>query len=386
MRIGVDVRPLHIATSRTRGIGIYVANLVQELKKYQAYEIVPYAQSNAVVDFLRRETSFRSRRRTLYRMERAEWLIRSLFIKHKAKKDHISIFHSTDPLSVLPPSRFYRAVATVYDIIPLLFEEDFKHKNFYGRYLYKRALQQLKKMDKIITLSYTSREDIHHVLRIPREKIVPIYLGVAPYFKPTNDHNQVLRVKEKYGVKGKYILNVGGVDHRKNIIRLLEAYSLLSKKGYKEKVYLVQVGGDIELNLHQRSKIFNKMQELKLDKSVIFCGAVDTADLVVLYNGAELLSFPSLYEGFGLPLIEAMACGTPVVTSNVPSLKEISGDAAVFVNPMNTEDISIGILKLLSDNDLRKSLKEKGLKRAANFTWEKTAQETAKVYEEILTT
>ena len=128
------------------------------------------------------------------------------------------------------------------------------------------------------------------------------------------------------------------------------------------------------------------MQELKLDKSVIFCGAVDTADLVVLYNGAELLSFPSLYEGFGLPLIEAMACGTPVVTSNVPSLKEISGDAAVFVNPMNTEDISIGILKLLSDNDLRKSLKEKGLKRAANFTWEKTAQETAKVYEEILTT
>ncbi|MBI2052737.1 MAG: glycosyltransferase family 4 protein [Candidatus Ryanbacteria bacterium] len=373
---------MQISTSRSRGIGLYITHLLQEFRSKKVHNFHYYALSSSIADFLKTIPSLNSRKRTIYWIERGEWLIRDYIIRYRARHDYISIFHSTDPLFVLPSTRKYKAIATVYDIIPLLFKEDYMHRNLYGRFRYKTALKNLLYVDKIITLSYTSREDIHRVLGIPKENIVPIYLGVDRRFAPPQDKKLIEAVKKKYGIDIRYVFYVGGVDHRKNLLALLEAFALLQKR-HGEKMKLVLAGDDINFNKPQRIKILKKIEELSLRESIILTGYLPIEELVALYSGAELFCFPSLYEGFGLPVVEAMACGVPVVTSRVPSLKEVAGEAAYLVDPTSIDEISEGMYKVLSEENIRNQLIQKGFRRASQFSWERTAQETLKVYEEI---
>lgn len=384
MKIGIDIRPLYVSSSRVRGIGVYVVNLIRELRNLRRHEFVLYTFSSQIANFLRTMPIIHNRQRTLQWVERGEWLIHNyLLMKNKVRSQNIAVFHSTDPLFILPTTKQCKAVATVYDVIPLLFQEDYMHRNFYGRYLYKKALSNLFYVNKIITLSYTSREDIHRLLGIPKEVIAPIYLGVDPCFAPLCAQYIIEAVKKKFNIKNMYILYVGGVDHRKNILTLLEAFKILRQR-LRGKITFALAGNDINYNVPQRLKILRKIDELGLTQYVTLCGYVTAEELNALYNGAELFCFPSLYEGFGLPIIEAMACGVPVVTSKIPSLEEIAGRAAYLVNPQSAEDIAEGMFQVISNPDIRDSLIKKGFENVKRFSWAKTARETLKIYKEVV--
>lgn len=182
----------------------------------------------------------------------------------------------------------------------------------------------------------------------------------------------------QYGIERPYILYVGALESRKNLPRLLAAYARLRE--WSERWRLVIVGA----RKWKSSPIFDTVQQLGLEPHVTFTGYVADEHLPALYSGADLFAFPSLYEGFGLPVLEAMACGTPVVTSNTSSLPEVAGDAAILVDPRDVEQIANAMWLVLSQPDLAAALREKGLARAAQFTWERTARETIEVYKQAL--
>jgi len=196
-------------------------------------------------------------------------------------------------------------------------------------------------------------------------------------FRPMEavDIEPILR---EYSVETPYILYVGALESRKNLPRLLEAYTLLRQwsTGWR----LVIVGA----RKWKSSPIFETVQRLQLESHVTFTGYVADEHLPALYAGADLFAFPSLYEGFGLPVLEAMACGTPVVTSNSSSLPEVAGDAALLVDPYNVDEIAAAMRRILEDTNLAQELRMHGLARAAQFTWERTARETIEVYEKVL--
>jgi glycosyltransferase involved in cell wall biosynthesis len=197
-------------------------------------------------------------------------------------------------------------------------------------------------------------------------------------FAPCTDPVELWRVRTKYGIQGDYILSVGTLQPRKNLPRLIEAFIEARKRpGFDCRLVLVGKKGwgpdeakALPAGVLQR-------------KDVIFTGYVEDEDLPALYSGSMAFAYPSLYEGFGLPVLEAMACGTPVLTSQVSSLPEVCGDAAVYVHPLRTEEICRALLALGSDKDLRKALQARGLLRAQKFSWRESARKTLAVYESV---
>jgi glycosyltransferase involved in cell wall biosynthesis len=189
---------------------------------------------------------------------------------------------------------------------------------------------------------------------------------------------EVAPILREYGVEPPYILYVGALESRKNLPRLLEAYARL--RAWSPQWRLVIVGA----RKWKFSPIFDTVQRLALEGHVTFTGYVADEHLPALFTGADLFAFPSLYEGFGLPVLEAMACGAPVVTSNTSSLPEVAGDAALLVDPYDVEQIAQAMWLVLSQPALAAQLRAKGLARAAQFTWERTARETIAVYERVL--
>jgi glycosyltransferase involved in cell wall biosynthesis len=207
--------------------------------------------------------------------------------------------------------------------------------------------------------------------------VVVVPLAAGRQFRPV-EAAEAGPVLEKYGVERPYILYVGALESRKNLPRLLEAYARLRKWSARWK--LVIVGA----RKWKFTPIFEAVQRLGLEPHVHFTDYVADEDLPALYRGAELFAFPSLYEGFGLPVLEAMACGTPVVTSNRSSLPEVAGDAALLVDPLDVEAIAGAMQRVLADEALAAGLREIGLARAAQFTWERTARETVAVYKKAI--
>ncbi len=285
----------------------------------------------------------------------------------------LDIFHG--PRHRLLPSIFARCVLTIHDLMFLAHPEFLKPE--WVKSFEKEIPNGIKRADLIIADSEFTKNEIIEKWNISQEKIKVTYLGVGEEFYPIEDEIIIAKVKHKYGIKNKYILYVGNIEPKKNLIRLIEAFFQLrnSITGYN----LVITGGKSWFFDH----VFQKVNELNLQKEVIFTGYISDEELPALYNGADIFIFPSLYEGFGIPVIEAMACGTPVITSNVASLPEVVGEAGVLVDPFNLEEITTAMYQLLTDTNLHTKLKEKGLQRAKLFSWEKTARETLAVYKEL---
>jgi glycosyltransferase involved in cell wall biosynthesis len=185
-------------------------------------------------------------------------------------------------------------------------------------------------------------------------------------------------VKLRYGIKSEFLLSVGNLQPRKNLCRLIKAFSLI--RGDIDQMQLVIVGG---AKWHV-SEIYDLVSRLGLEKNVVFTSYVSDKDLVALYNLARVFVYPSLYEGFGLPILEAMACGTPVICSNTSSMPEVAGDAAVLIDPHNVEQIAETLLFVLLDPKLKQDLRERGLERATGFSWRRTAQQTLEVCRQVL--
>lgn len=287
----------------------------------------------------------------------------------------VDVFHSSEVLNYATPGA--KTVATIYDMTAVLFPEYHTAQN--------RALQAEKfrfvqeKADAVIAISESARQDAVNYLGIEAERIHVIYAGVDPAFRPL-PAAMVAEVLARHGLRaGDYILHVSTIEPRKNLVRLLQAYHAIWQRQPESTPRLVLAGGTGWFF----REVFDRVQALGLAEQVTFLGRVDDTDLPALYNGALFLAYPTLYEGFGLPALEAMACGTAVLTSNVSSLPEVVGDAAVLVDPTDVESIANGLQTLLDNTTLRKQLEWAGQQQAAQFSWEKAAENTLAVYQNV---
>lgn len=232
--------------------------------------------------------------------------------------------------------------------------------------------------DAIIVISEHTRRDLVERLAAPAERITVTPLAPDPGLARVTDPRRLAAVRKRYGLPGHFVLFLGALEPRKNLPRLLEAYAALPA-GLRRDVKVVVAGMSGWLNDSIRARV----AELGLDKSVHFAGYVAADDLGALYSLATVLAYPSLYEGFGLPVLEAMACGTPVLTSNVSSLPEVAGDAAVLVDPADAGSIAAGLRRLLDNPSLRGELAARGIAQAARFSWDRCARQTLDVYRRL---
>lgn len=236
----------------------------------------------------------------------------------------------------------------------------------------------VRKATKIIAVSESTKRDIIKFYRIPEEKIAVTMAAVESYFKPINDLALLQGIKNKYKIGCDFILHVGVLFKRRNIVRLLEVFSLLKKDGNVEQK-LVFVGPG-----KSYFKINEHIQKYKLDNDVIYLGYVEQEDMVLLYNAASFFVYPSLYEGFGLPVLEAMSCGKAVITSNISALPEVVGDAGLLIDPYNTQQLYDAMYRLVKDSSLRGDLGRKAYERSKFFSWEKKVRQTMAVYEDAV--
>jgi glycosyltransferase involved in cell wall biosynthesis len=228
----------------------------------------------------------------------------------------------------------------------------------------------------VIALSEYARSDIIASYRLSSEKVSVIPLAAPAHFRPVQNE-EVQRVRQTYGIEGEYILSVGAIQPRKNLSRLVAAYSRLRWARPEVKLpKLVLVGKCAWLY----DETLRTIKELEVSNSVILTGYVPQADLPALYSGALCLVYPSYFEGFGLPPLEAMKCGAPVIVGDKTSLPEVVGDAALLVDPFNVDDLACAIKRVITDSNLRAQLRVKGLDRAKLFNWEETARQTLSVY------
>jgi glycosyltransferase involved in cell wall biosynthesis len=230
----------------------------------------------------------------------------------------------------------------------------------------------------ILTISESAKRDILRCLKgIPRNKVRVVMGAASPHFHPA-DGVAVEEVRARYGLRKPYVLYVGTIEPRKNLPRLVEAFARLKAQGLPHKLAIVGQAGWGSVPLQ------DAINDHGLRGEVVFTGYVPESDLPPLYTGASVMAFPSLYEGFGLPVIEAMACGAPVVTSHTSSLAEVAGDAALLIDPLSVDSLTGALQNVLTDPCARTDLQRRGLARASEFTWERTARATLAVYDHVL--
>jgi glycosyltransferase involved in cell wall biosynthesis len=284
-----------------------------------------------------------------------------------------ALFHATEHL--LLPLRGMPTVLTVHDLIFRHLPEH--HKRLNRWYLNLTLPLFCRRATHIIAISETTRRDLLATYQLPSEKVTVIYEAASPHFRP-QPADTVARVRARYGLPEHYLLFVGTIEPRKNLTRLLAAFETIHAEGHSEGLVIVGRRGWL------CGDFFEALERSPVRRAVILPGYVADTDLPALYAGAQALALPSLYEGFGLPVVEAMACGTPVVCSNTSALDEIAGDASVAVDPHDVDSIVAGLDRVLTDSVLSNTLVAKGIERAASFSWPRVAAETQAAYNAVL--
>jgi len=283
-----------------------------------------------------------------------------------------TLFHATEHL--LLPLRGLPTVLTIHDLIFRHLPEH--HKPLNRWYLNATLPLYCRRASHLIAVSEQTKRDLVALYHLPPEQITVIYEAAAPHFAPQPPAT-VAAVRARYGLPERYVLFVGTLEPRKNLIRLLAAFERLHAEQLTEALVIVGKKGWLY------EDFFAALERSPARPAVLFPGFVPDADLPAFYSGAQVLAFPSLYEGFGLPLLEALGCGTPVVCSNVSSLPELAGDAALLVDPTDVEALTAALRRVLTGADLRADLRERGLRRAAQFSWARAAQETLALYQRV---
>jgi len=271
-----------------------------------------------------------------------------------------------------------KTVITIHDMSHRIFPQYHPRR----RVMILRAFEsRLRQADRIITDSEHARQEIMELLRVPKERIEVIYLGAGSHYRPMNiSEKQLKDLQSRYNLPEQFLLYVGTIEPRKNLERLIEAYYLYRQEEPASELKLVLAGGKGWLY----ESIFSRVQELHLQQEVIFTGYVDSDDLPCLYNMAMAFVYPSLYEGFGLPPLEAMSCGTPVISSNAASIPEVVGEAGILIDPYQINDLAEAIFRVAESASLRNELSQLGLKQAQRFSWRRCAVETLRVYRDCV--
>lgn len=387
MRIGIDARTiLNPEKGDAIGVGHYTFQLIRHL--------LDLDKQNEYVLFF----DFRVREKDVKKFSRPNVKIKFYpFSDYKKylpgayseilgeatlQKEKLNVLHSTSPLSRIPLSYKGKCVVTFHDLslyrIPHCFPKIKRIKN--------KAIYNLmaKKADKIITVSKSTKEDVRDIFKIPENKIKIIYSGLDKRFFENSEIDSQ-KILAKYGIKKKYIFFLGTLEPSKNITRLLEAFALFKKKylrsknGQKFGYQLVLAGKRGWLSQEYR----RIAKDLGIAKDIIYTGYIIGDELTPLFRNAEFFVMPSLYEGFGMTILEAFATQAPAIISNASSLPEIAEEAAYFINPLDIKEISEALWKFSQDEDLRNQYRQKGLEQARKFNWEKTARETLEVYQEM---
>ena len=288
----------------------------------------------------------------------------------------IDVFHSSDWLE--PPTKNAKKITTIHDLTVFKYPETFSPTG--GHDIVKNQKRKLffakRECDIIVCVSETTKQDVMEILKIPERKLRVVYEAPDPFYSPRSEDN-IQKIKEKFNIGGDYLLCVGTREPRKNLERAIIAFAEISRV-YADLTLII--AGKYGWG-NDSSKF--KVQSAKLESRVKILGYVEKEDLPALYSGAQAFIYPSLYEGFGLPILEAMACGCPVVTSNLGSMKEIAGEAAILVDPVSISGIANGIAKIVGDSKTRNRLINEGQRRNLEFSWEKTAFQTLDIYRSL---
>lgn len=338
MKVGLDISQI----AYPGGVATYTKNLSKNLQNQNDIDMSFFYSS------LRRayQGDLKNVKQYKYPVSLLEILFNRIrLLPVESLMGDLDVFHSSDWTQ--PPTKVARRVTTYHDVVAL------KHPQWSDPKIvsvHKRRLAIVEKeIDMVIAVSKSTKRDLLEISRIPEAKVVVIYEGVDKSFSPQSE-DKVQKFKTKYSLPDEFILGVGGVGERRNLKRAKEA-----SRGYN----LIITGQNIPY--------------------------LPDHELPLLYSSASALLYPSLYEGFGLPIIEAMACGTPVVTSNISSMAEIAEDNALLVDPFNIGDITKKLNDILGDTELQKELVKKGLQHSKKFSWEKCAEQTARLYKSLCT-
>ena len=372
MRIGFDATalPPHIG-----GAGNYIVQLIRAFARLShKHKFVIFAHQSGYSRIATNET------------ESLEWVIvkdkppyqrliwEQTSLSGLAQKAGINLLHS--PHYTRPLKLSCKSVVTFHDMTFFLMPQMHSRSK---RIFFPRMIRySAKHANAIITDSESTRNDTIRLLDIQSKKVKAIHLGVDESFKKINDQQKLNLVLEKYELPEHFILFVGTLEPRKNLPVLLHALKHLIDKGCTTPLAIVGSRG------WGYDEIFQLVNKLHLEKFVHFTGYVEKQDLPVIYNLASIFVYPSVYEGFGLPPLEAMACGTPAITTNVSSMPEYAGDAGILIPPNDENTLADAMIQLLDDKALRKKLARLGQIQAAKFSWEKTALETLQVYQQTI--
>jgi glycosyltransferase involved in cell wall biosynthesis len=366
LKIAIDARKL-----RDYGIGTYVRNLLRHLSRIDhdtEYVLLCRPADYGLVEGL--GENFRS----VPESAPAYSLREQLSVPMDLRREGVDLFHA--PHYVLPPLTPVRSVVTIHDCIHLRFPQYLPNKLGYA-YARGSLWFATHRSSRIMTVSEASKRDILRYFRVPEGKIDVIHNAIDERFGLMPAEEEIARVRERYQLNDPFVLYAGNIKPHKNLERLIEAFHML-RRGDLEHVKLLIIGDEIS----KYATLRRAVHRYKLHKHVRFFGFVPDETLAVLYRLASVFVFPSLYEGFGLPPLEAMASGTPVVTSNVSSLPEVVGDAALLVDPYEPEAIAHAIRQVLTDQALREDLVRRGLERVGLFSWDRSVRRVREIYAE----
>jgi glycosyltransferase involved in cell wall biosynthesis len=366
MHVGIDARLVYYTRA---GIGEYTLRLTQALAQSYPQERFTLLQDRRQPQPLVQADNVQVASAFVPSHHRAEQLLMPWVVGRL----NTDVFHSPD---FIPPLRSRgRSVITIHDLAFLIYPH-FLTKDA-ARY-YGQIDRAVRRADHIIAVSQSTKNDLVRMLGTSEDRVTVIHEAADPRMRPMPRDEALQRVQALYGVPDEFILFVSTIEPRKNVGGLLRAYQRL-RDGYKLTPALVLAGSPGWLS----GDVYDLVAKLGLKPHTHFLGRVEAYDLPYLYSAARCLVHPAFYEGFGLTPLEAMACGTPVVVSNISSLPEVVGDAAMLIDPQQDEEITVALWRVLTDEALRDSLRMKGLQRAARFSWGRAAEQTMAVYRRV---
>ena len=374
MKIGFDISAQSVLRS---GVGNYQVNLINSLLKIYKddfFELYAFNFRNRkkIGDIKFQHDNYEIKAIPVpQRLITLWWMISSL--------PHLEFFTGNcDVFQIseicVQPVKKAKTVAFVHDLTTLLFPENHVRSNVM---LHNLRFRNINKADAILTNSEHTKKDIIEHLKISPDKIFVTYLGADDIFVPSAD-SDIAAIKMKYGIAAPYMLFVGTVEPRKNLKTLIRAFNnIKSGKDIPHKLVIAGRKG------WKYEDIFSEIRKSAYSSDIIYLDYIPESDLPGLMSGCDVFVYPSLYEGFGLPVLEAMKCGAPVITSNVSSLPEVGGNACIYIDPNDDKSLADNIYSVISDSALKKSMAEKGNFRAKDFSWDKCAEETMAVYRAV---
>ena len=369
MKIGIDA---HAAENDGSGNCTYIRNVLGKLREIDTRNHYVLYVTNSRHPFYRDFPSYENFK--IKQLPAKNPLIRiPIVLARETLKDNLDILHVQ---YIAPPFHRGKLVATIHDLGFLHVPESFSKIEVLRSKILIRMTA--KRSDKIITGSNFSKNDIAATYRIDPQHIAVISHGVSSAFKPENDVSKSQKILAKYGIDKPYILCVGRLNPRKNLTALVEAFTRI--KNEKSIPHKLVIAGKED---YATRKIIQSIEAADSSSDVILTGFVEDDDLPALYSGADVFLYPSLFEGVGLPVLEAMSCGVPVIASRTSSLQEIVAEAGITVDPTRVDELAQAISSLLLDSGLREEYKKKGFLNVQGFSWKHHARETLKIYEDL---